>query len=212
MGRRASGNKVVTGPNSAIQRQIGLAISERLSMTDVDPTPLGFAALSAASEFLLRDIPSVAELESVVFDFVHENDARSAIAGSFYSARWMGKVGLLLDRDPRSPGHAAHVRAQLFELRSTVEGCLFALIRLKGAEPGGTLHDMIEQARQAGMLSSAVLSHASAVRLGGNRVHTEVERRVARPRAEGDSRVAYMATLKLINGCRTAAGLAAWPG
>lgn len=196
----------------SIEEVVGLPIAEALGVGANDAQLAGLSALNAARSFVTRDIPSMSELETNVFDFVSDTRSRSAVASSFYSARWIGKVGLLLDRDPQSPGHGAHVRAQLFELRSTVEGCLVAMIRSKELEPRSTLDGMIEQARAGGLLSRKVLEHADGVRTQGNRVHTEVAKQRPRPRAEGDSRAAYMSTIKFINGCRMASGLEAWSG
>jgi len=92
----------------------------------VSPKPIqeqfGEMLIATFAEFARSDIRSVADLEADEFSHISSRDHRRNLAQVFYGARWIYKLGLaLLVRDEE---RAAHVRAQIVDYASIVEGLL----------------------------------------------------------------------------------------
>lgn len=82
----------------------------------------GERVILAFAEFARSDLKLPAELEKDEFAHVADQTLRAELARVFYGARWLYKLGLaLLTRDEE---RAAHVRAQLVDYGSLVEGLL----------------------------------------------------------------------------------------
>lgn len=82
----------------------------------------GEMLIGAFADFARADIKSVRDLEADEFSHVSDPDHRSNLARVHYGARWLYKLGLaLLVQDEE---RAAHVRAQVVDYASIVEGLL----------------------------------------------------------------------------------------
>jgi len=82
----------------------------------------GEMLIATFADFARKDIKSAAELEADEFAHVSDPDHRRDLARVCYGARWLYKLGLaLLVRDEE---RAAHIRAQVVDYASVVEGLL----------------------------------------------------------------------------------------
>jgi hypothetical protein len=87
---------------------------------------LGQAVMDAVRRFALADIKTPDMLITDEFRHVAEPRLRRRLADIFYGAKWIYKLGLvLLARDEE---RAAHVRAQVIDYGSVVEGLLLDAI------------------------------------------------------------------------------------
>ncbi len=82
----------------------------------------GETVIRAFADFARSDIRVPSDLEATEFSHVSDRALRKDLSQVFYGARWLYKLGLaLLVRDEE---RAAHVRAQLVDYGSLVEGLL----------------------------------------------------------------------------------------
>lgn len=83
---------------------------------------LGARVIESLAEFARADLSTPAQLQANEFAHVADAGLRRSLAEVFYGVRWIYKLGLgLLTRDEE---RAAHIRAQLVDYGSVVEGLL----------------------------------------------------------------------------------------
>ncbi|MFN7941594.1 MAG: hypothetical protein U0X73_08325 [Thermoanaerobaculia bacterium] len=82
----------------------------------------GEKVIEAFADFARSELKAPDQLEGDEFSHISDTGLRKDLAQVFYGARWLYKLGLaLLTRDEE---RAAHVRAQLLDYGSLVEGLL----------------------------------------------------------------------------------------
>jgi hypothetical protein len=87
---------------------------------------LGQHLIEGVRKFVSSELPKIEDLEKNTFEHIDDAATRSALAQTFYGARWIYKTGLVLLAT--GPERAAHIRAQIIDYASICESILGEMI------------------------------------------------------------------------------------